>query len=100
MKASRADPGLGHTRRIWLVGAWHVARAGLPYLSYGMFRDEVEAAGDRNLSSGSTTYLNGSSPRPNASREGVSMHRQTLTTILAMFSRWFWHPLMGHAVLG
>ena len=34
--------------RIWLVDAWHVARAGLPYLSYRMFRDEVEAAGERN----------------------------------------------------
>lgn len=43
-----ADPGLCHTRRIWLVGAWHVARAGLLYLSYHMFRDEVEAAGERN----------------------------------------------------
>lgn len=29
-------------------GAWHVARAGLLYLSYHMFRDEVEAAGERN----------------------------------------------------
>ncbi|HET8922459.1 MAG TPA: hypothetical protein VFN26_05620 [Candidatus Acidoferrum sp.] len=43
-----AAPGLCHTRRIWLVAAWHVARAGLPYLSYRMFRDEVEAAGERN----------------------------------------------------
>ena len=43
-----ADPGLCHTRRIWLVGAWHVARAGLLYLSYRMFRDELEAAGERN----------------------------------------------------
>lgn len=43
--AYNADPGLCHTRRLWLVGPWHVTRAGLLFFLYRMFRDEVEGRG-------------------------------------------------------
>ena len=80
-----ADPGLCHTQRIWLVDAWHVARAGLRYLSYRMFamrlRPRASVIEQRKYDASKRLP----SPRPNASRRGVSIHRQTLTTIQAIF---------------